>query len=72
MCQVDLYPIPDEITPEGISTRNANNPMTGVVMNPISNNTIPYGSFLSGTATTQPYPLLGPAMYVEIATAYIY
>ncbi|KAM5543201.1 hypothetical protein V8D89_003075 [Ganoderma adspersum] len=69
VCQVDLYPIPDEVTPEGIVTRNANNPMTGVVINPISNNTIPYGSFLSGATATQPYPLLSSAIHVGSTSA---
>ncbi len=68
---MDLHPIPDELTPESVATRNTNNPMAGVVMNPVSNNTIPYGSFLSGYTATQPYPLLTPATYVESATAYI-
>ncbi|KAI1791299.1 velvet factor-domain-containing protein [Ganoderma leucocontextum] len=60
VCQVDLYPIPDEVTPEDIAARNAN---SNIVINPISNNTIPYGSFLSGTTATQLYPLLTPAMH---------
>nr|UNA00544.1 velvet factor family protein [Ganoderma sp. TQC-2021a] len=71
VCQVDLYPIPDEVTPEGIAARNANNPMGAAVMNPISNNTIPYGSFLSGTTATQPYPLLTPAIHPGSTSASI-
>ncbi|TBU44691.1 velvet factor-domain-containing protein [Dichomitus squalens] len=64
VCQVDLFPIPDELTPEGINNRDlGSTPMTGIIVNPVSTNTIPYGAFAQSGPPHQPFPLYAPAGY---------